>query len=131
MITINSVDELRRYFSPLMGRADHHAQMVEEVVLSVMGGIIATKDEGTDIQVRERNGRASNMLWVYINGHRYVFCYVHGDGDGTTGIIEVRDRTQQGDVVISLNNHTTPTQVLRLFKSLNPGAFEYKETANA
>ena len=123
-MVLSSIDELKKYFSPLMGRAEHHAKMVDEVVLSLMGAIIATKDEGTDIQVRERNGHAANLLWVYINGHRYAFCYTHGE-DSSENCIEMRDRTIQGEVVFTFTNKTTPAEVLGIFKSVNPQAFAF------
>ena len=43
---VTYIDVLRDYLNGVVGRADHHAEGVNEVVLAVAGGVVWRKDDG-------------------------------------------------------------------------------------
>lgn len=78
-VRVNDVEVLKQYFSGVVGRSEHHAQNVNEVIYTLLGLIILNIDENSDIQVRSNNGDTGNMLWFTTNGQRYAFRYEHSN----------------------------------------------------
>jgi Integron cassette protein VCH_CASS1 chain len=111
-ITANDVDVLHRYAEGVMDRADHHAGKVKGIALALLGGIIWRGEPGS-IEIKQYAGGLANVLWVTIGGKRYAFAYNHA-----TEAIELRDRTQSGNVLQSFNNDTAVADVEALFRSL-------------
>lgn len=110
---VKDIDVLRLYILGVMGRADHHADAVSEVALTLAGAIVWAKDPGHAIEVRGRDGDFKNVLWVAIRGTRYAFSYNHGARK-----IEMRRGSLQGDVVASFDNATTAASVKGAFEAL-------------
>lgn len=50
---VTDVDVLRDYLRGVLGRADHHAQGVNEVALAVAGGVVWRKDDAPLAQVQQ------------------------------------------------------------------------------
>jgi len=109
---VTEIDVLRNYLRGVMDRADHHAQDVNEVALSVAGGIIWRKDD-QPLEVLVREGEMKNVLWFKINGKKYALSYNHD-----TREIELRDDTTRGKVVASFSNTKTTAEVRVIFDRL-------------
>lgn len=107
-IKIKTVDLLRKYFSEVVKRANHHAHGVNSVIYTLLGIVVLKKDDGTDIEVRGTDVDATgNILWVQINGQKYALRYEHSNDT-----IEIRKDTYKGSVVLVINNATTVQDVL-------------------
>lgn len=111
-IQADDVATLNAYAQGVMNRANHHAAQVQAIALAVLGGIIWRCDPGT-IEIKQYAGNLANVLWVSIGGNRYAFAYNH-----TTGEIETRDRTQNGNVLHRFTNATPITDLEAIFRSL-------------
>ncbi|NCC61577.1 MAG: hypothetical protein EOM12_11690 [Verrucomicrobiae bacterium] len=78
-VRVNDVEALKEYFSGVVARSEHHAPNVNEVIYTLLGLIILSMDENSNIQVRGSEGVTGNMLWFTVNGTRYAFRYEHSD----------------------------------------------------
>lgn len=107
---LESLNHLQLFLKGVIDRADHHAKEVEGVALAVAGGLLAYSDKLEDIKLR------TNILWTSINKQTLVFAYNH-----SKRTIEIRNRSQRGDVLASFQDATTTLEdVLQFFKSLEP-----------
>ena len=110
-IKVETIDVLKKYFSGVTKRANHHAPNVKEVVYGLLGVIVLKKDDGTHIEVRgNSDDKTGNILWVTIGGIRYAFRYEHSDDT-----IEIRKETYKGPLVLKIDNNTTLKQVTNCF----------------
>ena len=109
---VTYIDVLRDYLSGVVGRADHHAQGVNEVVLAVAGGVVWRKDDGP-LEVGTRKGEMRNVLWFTVDGERYALSYNH-----KTEEIELKTGTIRGRVVASFSNITSNADVRAVFDGL-------------
>lgn len=110
-VKIETIDTLKKYFSGVTRRANHHAHNVNEVIYGLLGVIVLKKDDGTDIEVRgSDDSKTGNILWVTINRVRYAFRYEHFDGT-----VEIRKHTYKGSMVLKIDNTTTITDVINCF----------------
>jgi hypothetical protein len=112
-LIINTVDELQRYLNGVSGRAIHHAPNVNAVILALAGAVILFKDSGTQLEVRTYRGTPANVLYLTLNGTRYVLTYNHEQQS-----VEIRRNNVRGDVVGSFTNATPPGQILQIFQDL-------------
>lgn len=110
-LTINGIDLLKKYFSGVIGRADHHADNVNEIVFALIGGVIWRATE--DIQVKEYDGAPANILWMVVNTKRYCFSFNHSSGN-----IEVKENSIKGNVIATFSNSTPIGDVKKFFESL-------------
>jgi hypothetical protein len=110
-LTITTLTLLNEYINGVMNRADHHGQNVNEIVLTLAGAVIWRATQ--DVEVRTYNEETANILWLTINGHRYALAYNH-----QTCNIEIRDRSQNGNVLATFNNSTIATDVKAIFGKL-------------
>ena len=109
---MDSIGILREYFNGVLGRADHHAQEVEEVALTLMGAVIWKAKENS-IEVRSVGEKTGNMLWFETNRSRYSFKYDHSDKK-----IELREKTSNGPIVSIFDNTITANTVYSIFDNL-------------
>jgi hypothetical protein len=109
--TVDSVDLLQRYLQGVMDRAEHHANNVDEVSLTIAGAVVWRKDG--EIEVMTQDGDMKNVLWVHINGQRYALSYNHHQG-----CVEVRERSTQGKVRASFTNANSANDVKAFFGGL-------------
>jgi hypothetical protein len=107
---IIDVDTLKQYILGVMARAEHHGRRVDEICLAIAGAIIW---RANDIEVFERQGEMTNVLWMHVGETRYALSFNHD-----TGEIEIRRGTTQGSVLASLSNATPIAEIKRLFNSL-------------
>lgn len=111
-IKMDSIGILREYFNGVLGRADHHAQEVEEVALTLMGAVI-WKGKEDSIEVRSVGERTGNMLWFETNKGRYSFKYDHSEKK-----IELREKTSNGPIVAIFDNTISANTVYSIFTEL-------------
>jgi hypothetical protein len=109
--TVSDIATLQQYLQGVVMRADHHANNVDEVALTIAGAI-AWRTDG-DLVVRTYAGKMANVLRVRINGNLYTLAYNH-----TNGTIEVRQGKLTGPVLRSFTNANTAAEVKRFFGSL-------------
>ena len=110
-LTITTLNLLNEYINGVIGRADHHAPNVDQVVLTLAGAVIWRATE--DVSVRTYAGETANILWLVVGANRYALAYNHQSGN-----IELRERTQNGNVLATFNNQTTAAQVKQIFAGL-------------
>lgn len=109
---ILDVDTLKNYIEGVMQRAEHHAQSVASVALTLAGAIIWKKDP-EPIEVFSYDGVMKNVLWVRIRGQRYAFSYDH-----KTGQIEMRQGSTQGSVMHRFDDTVSADVVRTIFAAL-------------
>lgn len=109
---LTEIDALREYLSGVMNRADHHAQNVNEVSLSIAGAVVWKKDDDP-LRVMTRDGKMTNVLWFTVNQKRYALSYNHD-----TAEIELRANSLQGRIVASFANAVTNAEVREAFSKL-------------
>lgn len=109
-LTINEIDLLKKYFSGVIERADHHADNVNEIAFALIGGVIW---RATDIKVKEYGGATANILWMIVNDKRYCFSFNHSSED-----IEVKENSINGNVIATFSNNTSIGEVKKFFESL-------------
>lgn len=110
-LTINGIDLLKKYFSGVIERANHHANNVNEIALALIGGVIWRATE--DIQVKEYDGAPANILWMVVDSKRYCFSFNHSSGN-----IEVKENSMKGNIITVFNNTTPISDVKKFFELL-------------
>ncbi|GIP29149.1 hypothetical protein J23TS9_42790 [Paenibacillus sp. J23TS9] len=113
MIVLNDSDTMRKYLRGVLARAGHHAPNVEACVIALFGGVIAYKDKGTDLEVKEHEGDMKNVLWTQIKGKRYAFTYNHDKQ-----CIDMRENSTHGPARESFDDTWTLSRIRALFSSL-------------
>jgi hypothetical protein len=110
---LRDTEVLRTYLDGIMERAEHHAGNVSGIALALVGAILWSKDEGTEIYVRDQGGDLKNLMWAVIAGTRYAFRYDH-----EYQRIEMREETIKGRMVQWFDNNTSLTALERFFRSI-------------
>lgn len=113
-IQVADLTTLETYLDGVMNRSEHHARTVGAIALALLGAVLWKKDDAA-IEVRTYDGQPANILWVQIAGQRYALAYNHREE-----CIELRDRTQSGDVLHRFTNNTPVTEVWQVFENLKP-----------
>lgn len=109
--TIHNIDILSAYLSGVLDRANDHAQNVNEIALAIAGGIIWKTTD--NIKVLSRDGEMKNVLWLQAGLRTICFTYNH-----STGNIEVKEGSIQGNIIATFNNSTPLVDVKTFFESL-------------
>jgi hypothetical protein len=109
---VTDVGTLQQYMSGVLDRADHHAQNVNEVVLTLAGAIVWRKD-AAPMEARTYEGKMTNILSVSIGGKRYTFRYDH-----EKGAVELREGSHTGSVLAAFTNATPASEIKALFAKL-------------
>ena len=109
--TIHNIEILRAYISGVLDRANHHAHNVNEIALAIAGGIIWRTTD--NIKVMSREGEMKNVLWLQVGDRTLCFAYNHSSGN-----IEVREGSVQGNVITTFNNITPLSDVKSFFENL-------------
>lgn len=110
-ISITSIESLQTYLEGVLNRANHHAESVEGVALTLLGAIIWRSTD--EISVREYNGSPANMIWFYVGENRFAMTYNH-----TTGRIELKEKSNSGKVIADFDNSSTYQQIVNVFRNL-------------
>lgn len=112
-IRVNDVEILKQYFSGVAARSEHHAPNVNEIIYTLLGLIILSMDESSDIQVRGSETANGNMLWFSVNTTRYALRYEHQDDT-----IEIRRDSYKGPLVSKISNATSIAALKSIFATL-------------
>lgn len=107
---ITMLNVLKTYLEGVMSRAGHHANEVNQIVLSLIGGIIWKHDS---CNVQTRNGEMKNILWFVVNNQRYAMKYNHENKN-----IELRKNSINGQLLEIFDNNSTNDNVKRIFENL-------------
>ena len=111
-LSIKTITDLHDYFSGVMNRANHHANSVNEVILTILGGVIWKSTE--NFQVRTIRNETANVLWMILNHKRYCFKYNHERDE-----IQVCKNSHRGEVIMTFTNNTNTKEVKNFFVQLN------------
>jgi Integron cassette protein VCH_CASS1 chain len=113
-LTVTEVDILMRFFTGVMNRTDQ-APKVDAIALTLLGAVLWKKDDSSSIEARTYSGSTGDVLWVQIAGQKYVLV-----NNRELERIDLRQRTDRGDVVFSFTNNTPAAVVRQLFEELKP-----------
>lgn len=108
---VTSVDKMQEYLCGVLGRANHHAEAVQDIALALVGAVVWRK-VGT-LEVRTYAGDPANIIWFHTPKAKYALAFNH-----ITKQIELRNRTQTGDVLHTFNNQTALSEVRTVFAEL-------------
>ena len=111
-LTVADLDTLESYLNGVLNRSQHHAQTVGAIALALIGAVLWRKDP-EPVEVRTYAGGTANILWFHVSGNRYALAYNHHEE-----CIELRERTQNGNVLAQFTNETPVTEVQQIFGSL-------------
>ena len=109
---ITEIDEFQKYLKGVLNRANHHAQDVDKIILSLAGAIVWAKDS-VPIEVLVQGGKTGNVLWIYIHNIKYAFSYNHESNE-----IEMRKDSTQGKTIFTFSNKTEVSDIVNFFNSL-------------
>lgn len=109
---VTDVERLQEYVNGVIGRADHHAKSVNEIIYALVGAIVCYKD-ADPIKVLTQDGEMKNALWMTINRRKYALSFNHLSKE-----IELRSGTLKGKVIHSFSNSTPNSEVRQVFESL-------------
>ncbi|MDA7746193.1 hypothetical protein N8878_02535 [Psychromonas sp.] len=112
-ISISEVAVLKDLFLKVVERANNHAQSVNQIIYPLLGFILLTIDEESDIQMKASEGDQGNLLWLTTNGHRYAFRY-----EDTEKSIVIRKGNFMGAMIAAVNNSTTTNELQLIFSKL-------------
>ncbi|MCM0020750.1 MAG: hypothetical protein NBV67_12205 [Tagaea sp.] len=105
-ISAKDIDTLSSYADGVIGRADHHAQQVNEIALAILGGVAWRADKDT-ILIRGKGGDMKNVLWFSVGSQKYALSY-----NNTSSKIELRSDNLRGPTIKDFDN-TTPASDVR------------------
>lgn len=83
----------------------------DQVVLALVGAVIWRATQ--DVQVRTRLGSIANMMWITIEGKRYVLNYNHAQQ-----VIELKSDSAKGNIIAVFDDNTSLAEVRRIFSNL-------------
>lgn len=110
---ISDINSLQKYLIGVMGRGNHHAEDVSEIVLTLVGAVIWKKNDDP-IQVRQHRGELANILWWHSKKQKkYAFRYDHVERK-----IELRKKTYKGDVIATFDNKSQTSDIIEIFDAL-------------
>lgn len=110
-LEVASIDMLQEYLCGVLGRADHHAEAVQDIALALVGAVVWRK-VGT-LEVRTYAGGPANIIWFHTEKSRYALAFNHD-----TRQIELRERTQNGKTFHTFTNGTPLSEVREVFVDL-------------
>ncbi|MCY1220227.1 Integron cassette protein [compost metagenome] len=98
--------QIDSYIASVITEANHHAPQVEHVIQPLASAVRARLGPNDTIDVYERNGVVARTCWVRIAGARYCFSY-----DYTNHVIDLRERSLQGNLRFAFDNGTAAAQI--------------------
>lgn len=112
---VNGLPDLHKYVIPAMRRAMCHAQDVAEIMPTILGCLLLYGDPNTLEKRGDGQTSSGNTGWMIsiATGKRYAVVYNHH-----SGMIDVRERSQQGRTVHSFYNGTPNADIIKAFASL-------------
>jgi Integron cassette protein VCH_CASS1 chain len=113
-VPVTDVDVLKTYLRGVLGRAKHHAQNVDEIILAIAGGVISRKNS-RPLEVRKApsSGMGNVLSFVSTRGRQYALSYDHA-----SQAIVLKQGNIQGAVLHTFTNATPISQVAAIFAGL-------------
>src|ERR1700689_4887260 len=110
-VPVSDIKTLRVYIRGVMGKAKHHAQNVDEIILALAGAVITWKNS-TALQVRTAPGGGLGRALTFTSVRRrtYALSYNHRSQS-----IDLKRDNFQGAVLHSFSNATPLSQVAAIF----------------
>lgn len=96
MREVTTLEEAGEYLRGLFGNAQHHADMMFDIVPKFFAAAIAHMDAGS-LRAYTRLGETKNAAWATFEGRRYFFAYLH-PGDGGPAIV-VKRGSKKGEQI--------------------------------
>jgi hypothetical protein len=115
-ISLNTVDELQEHLLGVFERSAHHAGEVDQVLLSLIGGLLWRKKPGDPIKVNTKEGAGGNVIWFRVDSIRYALLYSHEER-----FIKLMGGGRKGELVQTFTNDTPISELIRVFASLGNG----------
>lgn len=102
---------LRTYFKGVLGRTEHHAGNVDEVVYYLLGAVMQFGSD--EIEVRTYKDNVANEIWFKINQQKYCMVYNHEKKH-----IALKKNTHDREATATFDNNSTLQKVLDVFQHL-------------
>lgn len=115
-ISLNTVDEFQDHLLGVFERSAHHAGEVDQVLLSLIGGIMWRKKPGDPIKVNTKEGAGGNVIWFRVDSIRYVLLYSHEER-----FIKLMEGGRKGEILQTFTNDTPTGELVRIFAGLGAG----------
>jgi hypothetical protein len=113
-IPVNDLKTLRLYLRGVLGKAKHHAQNVEEIVLAIAGGVISRQGSvPLEVRAAPSGGMGLTLTFTSTRCHRYCLSYNHAKR-----CIDLKDKSFKGPVLHSFSNKTPIARVASVFAQL-------------
>lgn len=100
---------LRAFTEGVMRAAEHNADEVVPVLLSVVGGVLCTADPGS-VELQDADDTGTSVLWAAFDGRRMAFRY-----DPMTAMIELREGTLEGHPARLFGRRSLEMDILNFF----------------
>ena len=110
--TLSTEKEISTFLIEKIEKSGHHAQNVKYVV-PALWGFIQTFGENPSVKFEE-GVPYGNLAWFTLNAIPYCLAYNHN-----TLMIELRNRSQKGKVIINFDNTTTNEEIFSIFSVLS------------
>jgi hypothetical protein len=113
-ILVDDMKMLRMYIRGVVGKAEHHARNVDQIILALAGAVILRKDS-SPLQVRAGAGGKLGRALQFTSAKRktYALSYNHA-----TRAIDLKKNNYQGDKIHSFTNKTKLSEVSSVFAKL-------------
>lgn len=121
-ISLNTVDELQEHLLGVFARSAHHAGEVDQVLLSLIGGLLWRKKPGDPVKVNTKEGAGGNVIWFRVDSIRYALLYSHEER-----FIKLMGGGRKGELVQTFTNDTPINELIRVFASLGNGVLTLAE----
>lgn len=121
-ISLNTVDELQEHLLGVFERSAHHAGEVDQVLLSLIGGLLWRKKPGDPVKVNTKEGAGGNVIWFRVDSVRYALLYSHEER-----FIKLMGGGRKGELVQTFTNDTPISELVRVFASLGNGVLTLAE----
>lgn len=109
-VSIESIEELNKYFSGVVKRAEHHAGEVNDIIYPLLGFVIL---KASYIKARFYRENPANVLTVEIDNRMYCIMYSHGNE-----CIEIRENNLNGKTLCSFDNSSTIKDIKNFFNNI-------------
>lgn len=125
-IALKSVDDLQEHLLGVFQRSAHHAGEVNQVLLTIAGGILWRKNPGDAVKVNDKEGAGGNVIWFRIGSRRYALTYSHEER-----VIKLMEGGRRGELIRDFTNHTPTAEVFEVFAQLGDPEANAEAAKNA
>jgi hypothetical protein len=113
-VAVNDLVMLRAYVRGVLGKAKHHAQNVDEIVLALAGGVIS-RQGSLPLEVRKAPSGGLGLTLTFTSARRKRYCLSYNH---VAKEIELREKSYKDPVLHSFDNATPIADVASAFAGL-------------